>query len=53
MARQETTGQNNSLMPANKSSENVAKFKYLRTTVTYKHRIPEGIKSQLNSWNTS
>jgi hypothetical protein len=46
------TGQNHSIKIANRSSEGVAKFKYLGTTLTHQNCMQEEIKKRLNSGNT-
>jgi hypothetical protein len=51
MSRHENSGQNQNIRIANESFENVAKFKYLRTTLTNQNDIHDEIKSRLNSGN--
>jgi hypothetical protein len=52
MSRHPNSGQNQKIRIANESFENVAKFKYLRTTLTNQNEIYDEIKSRLNSGNT-
>jgi hypothetical protein len=51
MSRHPNSGQNQNIRIANESFENVAKFKYLGTTLTYQNDIHDEIKSKLNSEN--
>jgi hypothetical protein len=44
-------GQKRSIKVANRSFENVVKFKYFRTTLTDQNCMHKEIKSRLNSWN--
>jgi hypothetical protein len=50
MSRSQTTGQKRSIKIANRSFEDVAKFKYPGTTLD-QNRMHEEIKSRLNSGN--
>jgi hypothetical protein len=52
MSHCQSAGQNHYLKAANKSSENMAKFKYLEAIITNQSCIHEKIKSTLNSRNT-
>jgi hypothetical protein len=51
MSRHPNTGQNKNIRIANESFENVAKFKYLGTTLTNQNDIRDEIKSRLYSGN--
>jgi hypothetical protein len=49
MSRSRKTGQKYSIKVANRSFEDVAKFKYLGTTLTDQNHMHEEINSRLNS----
>jgi hypothetical protein len=51
MSRHPNSGQNQNVKIANESFENVAKLKYLGTTLTSKNDIQDKMKSRLNSGN--
>jgi hypothetical protein len=51
MSRGQKVGQKHSIKIANRSFEDVAKFKYLGTTLTDQNHTHEEIKSRLNSGN--
>jgi hypothetical protein len=51
MPRHPNSGQNQNIRTPNESFENVAKFKYLSTTLTNQNNIHDEIKSRLNSGN--
>jgi hypothetical protein len=51
MTRYQKTGQKHSIKIANKSFEDVVKFKYLGTSLTYQNCMHEEIKGRLNSRN--
>jgi hypothetical protein len=51
MSRHQNSGQNHNKMTANESFENVAKFKYLGTTVTNQNDNHDETKGRLNSRN--
>jgi hypothetical protein len=51
MSRHPYSGQNHNIRIAHESFENVAKFKYLGTTLTNQNDIHDEIKNRLNSGN--
>jgi hypothetical protein len=51
MSRHQNSGQNQNIRIANESFENMAKFRYLGTTLTNQNGIHDEIKSRLNSGN--
>jgi hypothetical protein len=51
MSRHPNSGQNQNIRIANKSFENVAKFKYFGATLTNQNDIRDEIKNRLNSRN--
>jgi hypothetical protein len=51
MSRSQKVGQKHSIKTANRSFEDVADFKYLRTTLIDQNCMQEEIKSRLNSGN--
>jgi phage gp29-like protein len=53
MSLHPNSGQNQNIRIANEWSENVAKFKYLGTTLTNQNDIHDEIKSKLNWGNAS
>jgi hypothetical protein len=52
MSRHPNSGQNQNIRIANESYENVAKFKYLGTTLTNQNDIHDEMNSRLKSWNS-
>jgi hypothetical protein len=51
LSRHQNVGQNQDIKIANRSFENVSRFKYLATTATNQNLIQEEIKRRLNSGN--
>jgi hypothetical protein len=52
LSRHQNAGRNHNIKTDNRSFENLARFKYLGTTVTNQNLIQEEIKRRLNSGNT-
>jgi hypothetical protein len=52
MSRHPNSGQNQNIRIANELFENLAKFKYLQTTLKNQNDIHNEIKSKLNSGNS-
>jgi hypothetical protein len=51
MSSRQNSGQNQNIITANESFENVAKFKYLGTKLTNQNDIRDEIMSRVISWN--
>jgi hypothetical protein len=51
LSHHQNAGQNRDIKRANRSFENVAQFRYLRTTITNQNPIQEEIKQKLNLGN--
>jgi hypothetical protein len=51
MSRHPNSGQNQNIIKANESFENVTTFKFLGTTLTNQNDIHDEMKSRLNSEN--
>jgi hypothetical protein len=51
LSRHQNAGQNHDIKIGNSCFENVAQFRYLRTTITNRNLIEEEIKRRLNSGN--
>jgi hypothetical protein len=51
LSRHQNAGPNHDINIANRRFENVAKFRYLGTTITNQNLIQEEIKRRLNSGN--
>jgi hypothetical protein len=51
LSRHQNAGQNHDIKIGDRSSQNVAQFKYLGTTVTNQNLVQEEIKRRLNSGN--
>jgi ribosomal protein S2 len=51
LSRHQNAGQNHDIKIANRCFENVAKFRYLGTTITNQNLIQDKIKRRLNSDN--